>query len=113
VPCLVVARVCLGVHTAAARGGRSRRARTATGRGFRGAVAERAAARGPSRPRLAPTLSRGSRRFTPPKGGPRCARRAEVARLGTGRVMGGYVARGCCSREAALDSLRSRTGLGA
>jgi hypothetical protein len=47
------------------------------------------------------------RRFTPPKGGPRCARRAEVARLGTGRVMGGYVARGCCSREAALDSLRS------
>jgi hypothetical protein len=46
-----------------------------------------------------------SRRFTPPKGGPRCARRAEVARLGTGRVMGGYVARGCCSREAALDSL--------
>jgi hypothetical protein len=28
-----------------------------------------------------------------PRGGPRCARRAEVVRLGTGRVRGGYVAR--------------------
>jgi hypothetical protein len=35
-----------------------------------------------------------SHRFTPPKLGPACARRAEVARLGTGRVMGGYVVRG-------------------
>jgi hypothetical protein len=37
---------------------------------------------------------RGSRRFTPPKCGPRCARRPRVARLGTGRGMGRYVVRG-------------------
>jgi hypothetical protein len=40
------------------------------------------------------------------RGGPRCARPTEVARLGTGRVMGGYVS-GACSREVALDCLRT------
>ncbi len=29
-----------------------------------------------------------------PRGGPRCIRQAEVARLGTGRAIGGYVAQG-------------------
>jgi hypothetical protein len=50
----------------------------------------------------------GSRRFAPPNWwGPRCARRAEVARLGTRARNAGYVARRCW-REAALILPRFR-----
>jgi hypothetical protein len=35
-----------------------------------------------------------------PRGGPRCVRRAEVALLGTGRGMGGYVVPVLCARSA-------------
>jgi hypothetical protein len=51
---------------------------------------------------------RGSRRFTPPKCGPRCARRPRVARLGTGRGMGGYVVRGLFTRSGFGLTTRSR-----
>jgi hypothetical protein len=44
-------------------------------------------------------------RFTPSKGWPTCARRPGVARLGTGRGIGGYVAQGLFAGRA-LDCLR-------